>query len=169
MAKDGSRAEGAREVLFNRLKEINEELEQAGVARRTAEDFVAQKRTERADSQTALHQGNRDRTQADKDRQDARQQRINAEESVKDDLAVFGRDLHRVLDIVHKARWHGETPVGPFGRYVKARDGQWANVLRSQIGRLMSAFAITDMRDRPALLKILKDSGKFVSNLRPLV
>lgn len=76
-------------------------------------------------------------------------------------LAPFGKDMEQVLSDIEHSRWMGERPVGPLGRFVKVRDPQhWGDVMRVQIGNMMSAFAITDPRDRQTLERILKNRGK---------
>ncbi|KZV60246.1 P-loop containing nucleoside triphosphate hydrolase protein [Peniophora sp. CONT] len=159
MAKSASRLEGTHEALVRRLEDAEAELGNATTARQTAEARIVEKRAERASVETAAQQADRDRAEADMTRKGARQQRETVESSTQDDLAAFGQNLHQALDNIRGTHWYGDTPVGPFGQYVKLRDGQWAVPLRIQIGRLMSAFAITDMRDRTTLAKILKDSG----------
>ncbi|VDB98254.1 unnamed protein product [Peniophora sp. CBMAI 1063] len=159
LAKSATRVEGEHEALLHHLEEAKAELERAGAARQAADDRVAETRRERDGVQTAIQQNEHDVRQADAARIGAHQQRLTAEESAQDNLAAFGRNMHHVLDAIQEARWHGETPVGPIGRYVKLRDGQWAGVLRVQIGRLMSAFAITDLRDRDTLSQILRRFG----------
>ncbi|KAJ7244992.1 P-loop containing nucleoside triphosphate hydrolase protein [Mycena haematopus] len=76
-----------------------------------------------------------------------------------DRYAAYGNNIQRVVAQIKQARWHGQTPLGPFGIHVKVRDQKWADLLRSQLGSLLSSFAVTDTRDIPALKKILADSG----------
>ena len=83
-------------------------------------------------------------------------------EQQNNSLAPYGRDLKNVLDHIGKMRWHGQTPLGPLGVYVKVKDRIWADLLRNVIGSHMSSFAVTDPRDLPALKKLLRDSGKYV-------
>lgn len=160
VAKSASRGAGTHDALVRRLEGAKAELENASVARRTAEDRVVEKQAECTAAQASMQQGSQDKQKADNDLNEARQRRATVESSAQDDLAAFGQDLHRVLDTIRGTRWYGDTPVGPFGRYVKARDGQWANLLRIQIGTLMTAFVISDVRDREALMRILGECGK---------
>jgi hypothetical protein len=39
----------------------------------------------------------------------------------------------------------------------------WADLMRIQLGGLMSAFAVTDARDRPQLKRLLEQTKKCVS------
>ena len=77
-------------------------------------------------------------------------------------LAPYGHDMERVLADIQRAQWHGRPPVGPLGKYVRVKDQMWAPVMRVRLGGLMTAFAITDARDRKTLDQILKRHGKSV-------
>ncbi|KAG1810673.1 uncharacterized protein BJ212DRAFT_1378104, partial [Suillus subaureus] len=52
-------------------------------------------------------------------------------------------------------KWYGDVHVDPLGMHLKLKDMTWANLMRIQLGDLMSAFAVTDARDRPQLKKLL--------------
>lgn len=80
-------------------------------------------------------------------------------EQQKNALAPYGRDINKVLQEVARQNWHGDV-VGPLGKYVTVKDMKWAPVLRTQIGGMMSSFALTDGRDRPQLSALLKKYGK---------
>ncbi|KAF9241146.1 P-loop containing nucleoside triphosphate hydrolase protein [Melanogaster broomeanus] len=82
-------------------------------------------------------------------------------EQEKNSLAAYGHDIKGVLESIGKMRWHGETPIGPLGMYVKLRDRKWAQLLRAQLGGLMTSFACTDARDRQQLKRILDQSKNF--------
>lgn len=76
-------------------------------------------------------------------------------------LLPFGNDIRRVLQLIEQQQWKGEKPKGPLGIYVSVHDARtWAPLLRAQLGSILSSFAITDPRDRPALTKILQDTRK---------
>lgn len=77
-------------------------------------------------------------------------------------LAPYGRNMERVLADIASQQWHGRAPVGPLGQYVRVRDSAWAPVMRVRLGALMTAFAVTDVRDRRTLEQILKRHGKYV-------
>ncbi|GJE88371.1 hypothetical protein PsYK624_044540 [Phanerochaete sordida] len=74
-------------------------------------------------------------------------------------LAPFGSNMEHVLADIAKTQWYGRPPVGPFGQFVRVRDDAWAPLMRVRIGNLMSAFAVTDARDRKTLEGILKRRG----------
>lgn len=85
----------------------------------------------------------------------------SCDEREKDKLAPYGRNMDKVLDAINQATWRGQKPIGPLGMYVSLKDkGKWAELLRSQLGNLMTSFAVTDARDRKALSDILKSHGK---------
>ncbi|KAI0700048.1 P-loop containing nucleoside triphosphate hydrolase protein [Cerioporus squamosus] len=88
------------------------------------------------------------------------QQIQRCSEMERSKFAQFGSNMDRVMHEIRNRQWYGQPPVGPFGMYVKIKDPErWGNLLRIVIGNNMSSFAITDARDRPALSKILADSG----------
>ena len=83
------------------------------------------------------------------------------EEMERSKYAQFGNKMDWVIQQIRSRQWYGQMPVGPFGMYVKVKDpARWGDLLRVVIGGAMGSFAITDARDRPALAKILNDSGK---------
>jgi len=74
----------------------------------------------------------------------------------------YGRDIQKVLDQIQHMKWYGEKPLGPLGHYVKVKDPQsWAELLRSQLSHLLTAFAVTDTRDRPQLKGLLNKYQKL--------
>ena len=79
----------------------------------------------------------------------------------KNSLAAYGRDIKGVLERIGKMRWAGDVPLGPLGVNVKVREPEkWAELLRGQLGGYLTAFAVTDARDRTQLKKVLEQSGK---------
>ena len=79
----------------------------------------------------------------------------------KDALIPYGNDIKKVLEAIKKMRWYGDEPLGPLGVHVKAKDpAKWGEILRNQLSSYLTAFAVTDARDRMQLKKLLYDSGK---------
>lgn len=78
----------------------------------------------------------------------------------RNELNIFGQRLDQVIARVRQEKWIGEIPVGPFGLYVANKDPKWANVMRAQLGSLMSSWAVTDNRDRLKLKQLLESMGK---------
>ncbi|CAA7262794.1 unnamed protein product [Cyclocybe aegerita] len=84
----------------------------------------------------------------------------NAKQAEKDALVPYGRNLKQVMENINRMKWHGDVPLGPLGTYVKARDPRtWGDLLRNQLVGYLTAFAVTDARDRDALKKLLVQSG----------
>jgi len=90
----------------------------------------------------------------------------NARRREQDALVPYGKNIRGVLDQIRRMQWHGEVPLGPLGVHVKAKEPEtWGDLLRNQLANLLTAFAVTDGRDRPILKKLLMDSGKYVDRL----
>jgi chromosome segregation ATPase len=94
-------------------------------------------------------------------------QMIAAAKSRENDALIpYGRDIKKVLEVIKKMRWFGDEPLGPLGVHVKARDpAKWGELLRNQLASYLTAFAVTDARDRIQLKKLLHESGKRVAHL----
>jgi structural maintenance of chromosomes protein 6 len=79
----------------------------------------------------------------------------------KNSLAAYGKDIKGVLERIGKMRWAGDVPLGPLGVGVKVKEPEkWAELLRLQLGGYLTAFAVTDARDRAQLKKLLEQTGK---------
>ncbi|KAF6747454.1 hypothetical protein DFP72DRAFT_919874 [Ephemerocybe angulata] len=80
-----------------------------------------------------------------------------ARASMRDIFVPFGNNIKGVIDEIERSAWQGDKPLGPLGRYVKAREPEkWGEILRSQLAGTLTAFAITDPRDRDQLKRILQ-------------
>ena len=84
------------------------------------------------------------------------------ENSSRNSLNAYGNNLLQVRQRIEVLRWHGQKPIGPIGDFVALNDQKWINVIRILIGRIASAFAITDPRDKSQLQKLLAEHGKCV-------
>ena len=80
----------------------------------------------------------------------------------KGGLAIYHRNMPRLVQQVQGANWHGERPVGPLGQFVKLRDPDWALALRAMIGWTMHAWAVTTERDRTQLQRMFRENGMCV-------
>lgn len=81
--------------------------------------------------------------------------------SEKNKLVAYGTNIPAVLRTIAQTRWVGDSPIGPLGLHVKAKDPDaWGALLRGQLGGYLTAFAVTDARDQKTLKAILRDSGK---------
>lgn len=137
------------------VDEIDKELKAVIEQRRDAEEQRSRLRTEKdlLDSK-----GRELRQQVD----NCNHQMNVCKEQLQNDFAIYGNNIRNVIETIRVTSWEGETPIGPLGRYVKLRDQDWANLMRAQIGSMMSAFAVTTTNDRNKLKKILNDTGKYV-------
>ncbi|KAL0960989.1 hypothetical protein HGRIS_005984 [Hohenbuehelia grisea] len=84
-----------------------------------------------------------------------------AAQQTRNALNVFGNNITQVVERVRKSQWRGDVPLGPLGVGVKVRpDANWAaHVLRSQLGRYLTAWAVTNAADLPVLKKMLAENG----------
>jgi chromosome segregation ATPase len=88
----------------------------------------------------------------------------------QNEFAPYGRGIKELVGQIEKMKWFGEKPLGPLGRYVKVREPEkWAALLRSQLGQYLTAFAITDARDRPQLKRMLDQSQKLFRFFSPFL
>ena len=86
-----------------------------------------------------------------------------ANELERNRYAAYGRGIQQLLERIKHSKWHGDIPTGPLGIHVKCREPEkWGDLLRSQLGGLLTAFAVTDSRDAPTLRNMLKQTGKYV-------
>lgn len=82
-------------------------------------------------------------------------------EAEKNKLVAYGTGIPQLLENIKRARWVGDTPLGPLGMFVKVKEPEkWADVLRCQLGNVLTAFAVTDARDQKTLKQMLVASGK---------
>jgi chromosome segregation ATPase len=149
-------------------EETNLKLEQAKAevakAESDIEDICEQLRTKMAEVTQAEQCGR----EADHEKQNIEKRIQEANELIKkcgqqreNAWTPYGNGIREVLEQIGRAKWYGEKPVGPLGRFVKVKDPRsWAALLRSQLGNLLTAFAVTDTRDRPALKRLLDQSNK---------
>ncbi len=86
----------------------------------------------------------------------------------KGGLAIYHRNMPRLVQQVQAAHWSGERPVGPLGQYVKLRNPVWAPALRAMIGWTMHAWAVTTERDRAQLHRMFREHGMCVLHLMVL-
>ncbi|KAG1822914.1 P-loop containing nucleoside triphosphate hydrolase protein [Suillus subaureus] len=152
--------------------ELNRRLEFARTdvtnADRAHKDFLEAKRQKLAEQDGIKHRG-----LAAEAKKNSAQERVVAAQSMisqckekgQNALAPYGRDIKGVLDQIAKMRWHGDVPVGPLGMHVKLKDMAWADLMRIQLGGLMSAFAVTDARDRPQLKRLLDQTKNSHVNI----
>ncbi|KAF6748514.1 hypothetical protein DFP72DRAFT_916170 [Ephemerocybe angulata] len=91
---------------------------------------------------------------------------LGARQSMKDMFVPYGNNIKAVVEEIERAKWHGDKPLGPLGRYVKVKEPEkWGAVLRNQLQGILTSFAITDPRDRDQLKRILARDKNYNSIL----
>ncbi|KAG2155901.1 P-loop containing nucleoside triphosphate hydrolase protein [Suillus bovinus] len=152
--------------------ELNRKLESARTdvtnTDQAHKDFLEAKRRKLAEQDDIKRRG-----LAAEAKKNSAQERVVAAQSMisqckekgQNALAPYGRDIKGVLDQIAKMRWHGDMPVGPLGIHVKLKDMAWAELMRIQLGGLMSAFAITDARDRQQLKRLFDQTNNSHVNI----
>ncbi|KAG2362689.1 P-loop containing nucleoside triphosphate hydrolase protein [Suillus spraguei] len=152
--------------------ELNRKLESARTdvlnADQAQKDFLEAKRQKLTEQEDIKRRG-----LAAEAKKNSAQERVVAAQSMisqckekgQNALAPYGRDIKSVLNQIAKMRWHGDVPVGPLGMHVKLKDMAWADLMRIQLGSLMSAFAVTDARDRQQLKRLLDQTKNFHVNI----
>lgn len=79
----------------------------------------------------------------------------------QDAFIPYGQNIKMALEKIKASRWYGDIPLGPLGLYVTAKEPRvWGDLLRNQLGSLLTAFAITNSKDRQQLKQILQSFGK---------
>jgi structural maintenance of chromosomes protein 6 len=79
----------------------------------------------------------------------------------KNKYAAYGRNIQQLLNHIQNTRWQGDVPLGPLGLFVQAKDPQkWGDLLRSQLGSYLLAFAVTNSQDMKTLKRMLVESNK---------
>lgn len=91
----------------------------------------------------------------------------HARRAVDDTFAPYGNNMKALYQRIQSYQhWKGDTPLGPLGIYIKAKEpGKWGDLLRHQLGGFLMSFAVTDSNDRQVLKKMLDESKKYVSCL----
>lgn len=78
-------------------------------------------------------------------------------------LAVYGNNIKAVIQAIRDEAWFGKSPpIGPLGLFVELKDKKWAPPLKAIMGNTMMSFAVSDVRDRAKLKKILDRTNKYV-------
>jgi chromosome segregation ATPase len=147
-------------------RKLDEAKEAVQVAERQLHDLSIEKKKVCVDADKLKEEGNTKNSEL----QDLRKQIegcdsmiASARKAETDALTPYGRDIKQVLERIRSMRWAGDPPIGPLGLHVKAKDPQkWGEILRTMLGSYLTAFALTDARDRPQLKKLLMDTGKYV-------
>ena len=110
--------------------------------------------------QTQVQELNNTTSDAEKEMKHCDVQLQSLNQSASGRANMFGKNVQALRAQIDNSRWHGEKPIGPLGAYVSLVDPKWRPLLQSVLGNLMTAFAITDGRDRNTLKRLLSDSKK---------
>lgn len=141
-----SEAKALHEGLQGRVREVNENLR---------ESLDLQKRLE-AEMKT-VDDGVRDAKRA---MDNCSQELHRLDNERHSQLDTFGHNVQSLVERIRGSQWYGDQPIGPLGAYVTLMDPKWRPLLQSVLGNMVTAFAITDARDRNNLKKILTDTRK---------
>jgi hypothetical protein len=154
-------AQAKRVMLQDQLSRIRDQIEKHG---QNVAQIQAKRQELESLKQSAQEQGMElEGKQKEMMRQitNFEQMIVNCDKAEKDSLLPYGKNIQGVVDQINGMRWYGNKPLGPLGTFVKAKDPQtWGDVLRNQLGKQLTAFAITDARDRHPLKQLLSQTQK---------
>jgi structural maintenance of chromosomes protein 6 len=151
-----------REETMRKLENARAEVDLADAQ---VKEIVARDEAKRADNEAIKEKG----TQEETIKTRAEQRIVEIQEMMKqckkqqDNAFIpYGKNIKELVEQIGKLQWHGEKPLGPLGLYVQVKEPElWAaDLLRSQLVQYLTAFAITDARDRPQLKRLLDQSKK---------
>jgi chromosome segregation ATPase len=82
------------------------------------------------------------------------------QQSGDDKLKVYGPATSHVRQMIEQyaaeGKWRGQTPIGPFGMYVKIREPKFSQICESLFGRILNAFGVETHQDRQLLGQIFQ-------------
>lgn len=159
-AKAEASTQSKRDAINQRLEEAETKLESLQKEIDALKDRLEASRAQTADIKQKGPQLDTDISEIDASIKTAREQLVGCDEREKSKLAPFGKQMDRVLEDIKRTQWHGETPIGPLGLFVGLKDrAKWGDLMRAQLGGVMTNFACTDPRDRKPLADILRRYG----------
>lgn len=166
--------ESRRMALHTQAKheETQRKLEEARAAVASAQDAINELLPKKAEYTSAANNSKEAGMAAEREKNalknkiteyDAMLERCARAE--QDRYAPYGKDIRDVLDRIAKMKWAGEKPIGPMGLFVNIRDAEkWGALLRTQLGNLLTAFAVSNGSDMKQLKQLFMQSGKCVSS-----
>lgn len=159
-------SQAKREETNRRLEEARASVAQADANLKNIQNERRAKLNEQDDIKKKGNDAEAAKSTAERRIQEIGEMIKQCKQQQQNEFAPYGRGIKEVVGQIEKMKWYGEKPLGPLGRYVKVREPQkWAELLRSQLGQYLTAFAITDGRDRPQLKRMLDQSQKLFSFL----
>jgi len=150
-----------REETIRKLQQARTEVDEVDAR---VKEIVAKEEAKRAENEGIKRDGD----QVDSTRKNAERRIMQINDMIKqcqqqqhNALNPYGNNMKELMDQIDRMKWHGEKPLGPLGRFVQVKEPElWADLLRSQLAHLLTAFALTDTRDRPQLKRMLDQSRK---------
>ncbi|KIY45213.1 P-loop containing nucleoside triphosphate hydrolase protein [Fistulina hepatica ATCC 64428] len=155
------REETARitEEAKDRVTDIENQLKQNGCDKQEADELHKSLQHQKVEADAKTQRLRSDVTRCEMNLEMAKQQE-------RDAFVPYGNDIRGVRDQIQRLQWRGNTPLGPLGYYVAAKDPQtWGRVLRQQMGSMLFAFVVTNSQDREQLKKILAQSRNTHINI----
>ena len=149
-----------RQMILDQIEQVKAELDAAGerVDDLTNQANEARRQADKAKARGMDLQGRQSQLQTEIQNCDVELDR--AKRANHDQFVNYGRDIQRVVQEVERSQWYGERPIGPIGRYVKAKDPRkWGILLSWQLRGVLDAFVVTDQRDRKQMQTILSRYG----------
>ncbi|KAF7299373.1 p-loop containing nucleoside triphosphate hydrolase protein [Mycena indigotica] len=150
--------ESARREIQNQRNEVEQQQE-------AARSELEQIRRDIQKNEVSLNQSKQSETSAGRRANDLQLEIRQAEEAIQkcekaeqDRYAVYGNDIQSVIKQIGESQWYGQTPLGPLGLHVKLLQPDFGPLLRQQLSKQLTSFAITDPRDLPALRRILQST-----------
>ncbi|THV05189.1 P-loop containing nucleoside triphosphate hydrolase protein [Dendrothele bispora CBS 962.96] len=151
-----SDTQAKRDEHQRKIEKVQREIEEAEAARRSADQRLEAVKSQSSEIQKRGEVKDAELNNLKETIMDVRHQIEQLEKAEKDRYAVYGPNIMSLLRAIEQTRWSGDTPLGPLGVHIKVRDAQkWADLLSLQLGNLLTAFAVTNARDRQVLKQLL--------------
>ncbi|KIK69693.1 hypothetical protein GYMLUDRAFT_186975 [Collybiopsis luxurians FD-317 M1] len=166
MARLAADTQEKREAFQRKLEDA-----QANVARQ--EETISRLATRKADAsrrkdiaEKEAGEKQAEMTELQKNIENINGQIQQVQRSEQNKWSAYGGGMAQVISQIEQMKWFGDAPLGPLGRYVKVREpNDWADLLAHQLGGILTAFAVTDSRDRDNLMKILRQARVNNTNI----
>ncbi|TFY72836.1 hypothetical protein EVG20_g177 [Dentipellis fragilis] len=156
--KAAAHSEAKQQELHDKLEKAQNDVKEAERQFKQVEDAGRQKREEAASARTGADQAEHELhdiqnriSECDSEKSRCLQKQQNA-------LSVYGQNMDQLLDRINRTQWRGQKPVGPLGKYIKAKSTDTPVVLRHVLGSHMNSFACTNYDDRNLLKRMLVES-----------
>lgn len=74
--------------------------------------------------------------------------------------APYGNNVANFVQEIGRRRWQGQTPIGPLGVGVKLKDMRYQEIVHSNLGSILSSFAVTKASDANMLRQMFREFGQ---------